>query len=129
MELEIGRTGRAEAEVTPPLTAQALGSGSLPVYGTPMLVALMETAAVNALEGCLKPGVTSVGTRLDISHDAATPVGMKVWAEAEVTAIHGREVVFSVSAFDGRGPIGKGVHHRFLVTSERFLAKAQAKLG
>ena len=127
MSLSVGLKGRAEAAVTDTNTAAAVGSGSLPVFATPMMVALMEGAAVNALEGHLAEGETSVGTHMDISHDSATPVGIKVWAEAELTAIDGRALTFSVTAHDEAGPIGKGVHSRFVVQSERFLQKANRK--
>ena len=128
MSIEIGRRGRAEAVVTPENTAQAAGSGLVPVFATPWMVALMENAAVQAVQSALAPGEGTVGTRLDVTHDAATPVGMKVWAQAEVTAVEGRRITFAVSAFDGRERIGGGVHQRFIIQSERFLAKAQGKL-
>ena len=127
MELKPGRKGRAETTVTPDNTAQAVGSGLVPVFATPYMIALMENAAVNALEGHLADGEGSVGTRLDISHDAATPVGMKVWAEAELTAAEGRALTFTVCAFDESGPIGKGLHQRFIIDNERFMAKVERK--
>ena len=127
MSIEPGLKGRAETLVTPENTAAAVGSGLLPVFATPMMCALMEAAAVNALEGALEPGQGTVGTALEITHDAATPVGMKVWAEAELTAVDRRALTFAVSAFDEAGPIGKGVHKRFVIDNDKFLAKAQAK--
>ncbi len=127
MSIEIGLKGRAETAVTDANTAAAVGSGLAPVFATPCMIALMENAAVQALQPCLGPEEGSVGTRLDVSHDAATPVGMKVWAEAEVTAVEGRKITFAVSAFDEAGPIGGGTHERFLIHTEKFLAKAQAK--
>ena len=125
MPVEIGMRGEAETVVT----VQDMGSGLAPVLATPRMVALMEGAAVNAVQSALAPGEGTVGTRLDVTHDAATPVGMKVWAQAEVTAVEGRRITFAVSAFDGRERIGGGVHQRFIIQSERFLAKAQGKLG
>ncbi len=127
MSIEAGLKGRAETVVTDANTAAAVGSGLAPVFATPCMIALMENAAVQALQPCLGPEEGSVGTRLDVSHDAATPVGMKVWAEAEVTAVEGRKITFAVSAFDESGPIGGGTHQRFLIHTEKFLAKAQAK--
>ena len=127
MSLTLGLKGRAEATVTETNTAAAVGSGSLPVFATPVMAALMEAAAVNALEGRLAEGETTVGTRMDISHDSATPVGLKVWAEAELTAVEGRALSFSVAAFDEAGAIGAGIHTRFLVDVDRFLAKANRK--
>ncbi len=129
MSIEIGRRGRAEAVVTPENTAQAAGSGLVPVFATPWMVALMENAAVQAVQSALAPGEGTVGTRLDVTHDAATPVGMRVWAEAEVTAVEGRKLTFAVSAFDEAGKIGGGTHERFVIQTDKFLARAQAKLG
>ena len=128
MSIETGLTGRAETVVTDANTAAAVGSGLAPVFATPAMIALMENAAVNAIQPFLGPEEGSVGTRLDVSHDAATPVGMRVWAQAEVTAVEGRKVTFAVSAFDEAGPIGGGTHQRFVINSEKFLAKAQGKL-
>ncbi|MCI8916598.1 MAG: thioesterase family protein [Oscillospiraceae bacterium] len=129
MSIEIGRRGRAEAVVTPDNTAQAAGSGLVPVFATPWMVALMENAAVQAVQSALAPGEGTVGTRLDVTHDAATPVGMRVWAEAEVTAVEGRKLTFAVSAFDEAGKIGGGTHERFVIQTDKFLARAQAKLN
>lgn len=129
MPLTVGLRGRAETLVTKQNTAAAVGSGSLSVFATPMMAALMEKAAVAALEGHLEEGQGSVGTHIDISHDSATPVGMPVWAEAELTAVEGRALTFAVAAFDESGPIGKGTHTRFLIQNEKFMAKAKGKVG
>ena len=107
-------------------TAQALGSGSLPVLGTPAMTALMEKAATQEL---LPEGWTSVGTALNIEHLAATPVGAAVRAMATVEALDGRRVSYKVEAFDDAGPIGRGTHDRVAVEAEKFLAKAQDKLN
>ena len=127
MSVTVGRKGRAESAVTAQNTADAVGSGLVPVFATPYMVALMENAAVNAVQEDLEPGQGTVGTRLDVTHDAATPIGMTVWAEAEVTAVEGKRITLAVRAFDEAGPIGGGVHERFVITVDRFLAKAQAK--
>ena len=127
MSLEIGARGRAECVVTGENTAAAVGSGLLPVFATPAMLALMENAAVQAVQVGLGEGEGTVGTRLEVSHDAATPVGMKVWAEAELTAVEGRKLTYTVAAFDEAGPIGRGEHQRFIIQADRFLAKAQAK--
>ena len=127
MPVEIGMRGHAVTVVTPEDTAQALGSGLVPVFATPHMIALMEEAAVNAVQSFLLPGRTTVGTRLDVTHDAATPVGMKVEAWAEVTAIEGRKITFAVSAYDNKEQIGGGTHERCIVWTEKFLAKVQAK--
>ena len=129
MALQAGLKGRGETTVVEENTAAAVGSGSLPVFATPMMIALMEKAATTALEGHLEEGHGSVGTHMDVSHDAATPVGMTVWAEAELTAVEGRSLTFAVSAFDSAGPIGKGTHTRFLIWNEKFMAKANGKAG
>ena len=96
MSLTIGSKGRAEALVTEANTAAAVGSGLVPVFATPYMIALMENAAVNAVQTGLEPGQGTVGTRLEVTHDAATPVGMKVWAEAELTALEGKKLTFAV---------------------------------
>ena len=128
MSIEVGIKGRADEVVREENTAQALGSGTLPVFATPAMTALMEKAAWTSLAPHLAQGEGSVGTMLNITHDSATPVGLKVWAESEVTAVEGRKITFRVTAYDERGLIGQGVHQRFLITDDRFLAKAQKKL-
>ena len=127
MSINVGSKGRAEAVVVEANTAAAVGSGLLPVFATPCMIALMENAAVNAVQSGLEEGQGTVGTRLDVSHDAATPLGMKVWAEAELTAVDGRKLTFTVTAYDEAGPIGKGEHQRFIIQNDRFLAKAESK--
>ncbi len=128
MSVTIGLKGRSDTVVTPQNTADAVGSGLVPVFATPYMIALMENAASSALLPFLAQDEGSVGTRLDVSHDSATPIGMKVWAEAEVVAVEGKKITFAVSAFDEAGPIGKGSHERFIIKPEKFLAKTQAKL-
>ena len=128
MSLQVGARGRAQCVVTEENTAAAVGSGLLPVFATPQMIALMENAAVNAVQGALEQGQGTVGTRLDVTHDAATPIGMKVWAESEVTEGDGKRLVLKVAAYDEKGLIGQGTHERFIVTDERFLAKTAKKL-
>ena len=127
----IGTKCRLEQTVTQELTAEAVGSGALPVFGTPFMAAMMENAALTALQPFLEEGQGSVGTRLDISHDAPTPVGMTVTAEAEITGVseNGKMVEFQVSAWDEKGPIGKGTHTRAIIASEKFLARCNARLN
>ena len=127
MSVTVGLKGRAETLVTQSNTATAACSGALPVFGTPFLCALMEEAAWKSIAPHLEPGQSTVGTRLDISHDSATPVGMKVWAESEVTQVDGRRIELKVAAYDEKGPIGQGTHQRFIVQDEKFLARAAAK--
>ena len=129
MSIPVGIKGRADTVVTEQNTASAVGSGLVPVFGTPFMIALMENAAVNALEPYVEAGQGSVGTHPDVSHDAATPIGLKVWAEAELTAVEGKALTFSVTAYDEAGPIGKGTHNRFLIDVDRFLAKTEKKKG
>ena len=128
MSITVGLKGRAETVVSDSNTAQAACSGALPVFGTPFMCALMEEAAWKSIAPHLEEGQSTVGTRLDISHDSATPVGMKVWAESEVTEADGKRLVLKVAAYDERGLIGQGTHERFIITSERFLAKTARKL-
>ncbi len=128
MSVEVGLKGRAEEAVSERNTAQAACSGALAVYGTPFMCALMEKASWTSLAPHLAPGESTVGTRLEIAHLSATPVGMKVWAESEVTAVDGRKITLKVTAYDEKGPIGEGTHERFIVSDEKFLAKAARKL-
>ena len=127
MSIEVGIKGRAETVVVQENTAAAVGSGLVPVFATPYMIALMENAAVNALTPYMEENQGSVGTHLDVSHDAATPIGMKVWAEAELTAVDGKALTFSVTAYDEAGVIGKGTHNRFIIAVDRFLAKTEKK--
>lgn len=128
-KIKVGMKKDASEEVVEGNTALAMGSGSLPVYATPAMTCLMEKAAAELAEECLPEEWTSVGIALDVQHKAATPVGMKVRAEAEVTAVEGRKIVFAVRAFDDKEEIGSGTHQRFAVLREKFLAKAQGKKG
>ena len=127
MEIPVGAKGRVDGVVTDQLTAAAIGSGSVEVFATPYMVAAMENAACEALRPYYGEGENSVGTKLEISHDAATPVGMKYWAEAEVTEVARRRIVLKVTAYDETGVIGSGTHERFIIQMEKFLAKAEAK--
>ena len=128
MEITIGMKGEAFTLAEREDTALEVGSGSLLVYATPCMVALMEGAACEAIAPALGDTQTSVGTVLNIRHLSATPVGLEVRAEAEVTAVNGSTVTFCVTAFDEAGKIGEGTHERVIVTSQRFLDKAYAKL-
>ena len=127
-ELKAGLRGEVSSLVEPQDTAQEVGSGSLKVFATPCMVAMMEGAACEAIASCLPEGQTSVGTRLDISHTSATPVGLEVRAEAVLTAVEGRKLTFQVRAFDEKGEIGQGTHERVLVAEQKFLDKTYEKL-
>lgn len=128
MEITIGMKGTAETAVERQDTAYEVGSGDLLVYATPCMVALMEGAACDAIAPAIPEGKTSVGTMLSISHIAATPVGMDVRAEAEVTEVDGNTITFQVAAYDEAGKIGEGTHKRAVITSQKFLDKVYAKL-
>ena len=128
MEITVGMKGEASTVVEREDTAREVGSGDLLVYATPCMVALMEGAACEAIADCLSDTQTTVGTALNIEHISATPVGLEVRAEAEVTAVEGKVITFAVRAFDEGGEIGKGTHKRVLVNSQKFLDKAYTKL-
>ena len=128
MEITVGLKGEASTLVERTDTAQEVGSGSLLVYATPCMVALMEGAACNALEGVLPEDKTSVGIELSVSHIAATPVGMEVRAEAEITAVEKNILTYTVTAYDESGKIGEGTHKRAVVTAQKFLEKTYEKL-
>ena len=121
------------ATVTEPVTefntALSVGSGSLKVYSTPSMLALMEKAACEAIASILNEGETTVGTNLSVDHVAATPVGMTVSATAELLEREGRKFTFKVTACDESGLIGEGTHTRFAVLSERFTEKTYSKLN
>ena len=128
MSVTVGMKGRAESDVNDRNTALAAGSGTLPVFATPCMCALMEQAAWTAISPGLDEGESTVGTKLNISHISASPVGLNVWAESEVTAVDGKRIELKVAAYDEKGLIGEGTHERFIITNERFLAKAARKL-
>ena len=128
MEITVGMKGSVSTMVEREDTALEVGSGSLLVYATPCMVALMEGAACEAIAEALPEGKTSVGTALDISHLSATPVGLELRAEAEVTAVEGSMITFQVTAYDEAGKIGEGTHKRAVITTQRFLDKVYTKL-
>ncbi len=127
--IAVGTIGETEWVVLEGMLACSVGSGSARVFSTPMLCALMENASMNCLAQSLEEGETTVGTYIAIEHLSATPVGMKVKAQATVTEVNGREIAFEVTAFDECGQIGKATHKRFMVYSEKFQAKTDAKLS
>lgn len=128
MELKIGTSFQVCGVVTQENTAKAVGSSDLPVFATPMMMAMMESAAAQCAAQFLEAGMTTVGISIQSTHDAATPVGMKVRAVATITAVDRRRIDFSVEAYDECGRIGAGTHSRFIVQAESFLEKANAKL-
>ena len=128
MEITVGMKGEVSNLVEREDTAFEVGSGSLLVYATPCMVALMEGAACEAIAPALSEEKTSVGTELNIRHISATPVGMEVRAEAEVTAVEGNTVTFQITAYDEAGKIGEGTHKRAVITAQKFLDKTYSKL-
>ena len=128
MEITVGMKGEVGTVVEREDTAKEVGSGSLLVYATPCMVALMEGAACEAIADALGEDKTSVGIELNIQHTSATPVGLEVRAEAEVTAVDGKIITFQLKAFDETGEIGCGTHKRAIVPVQKFLDKAYSKL-
>ena len=128
MEITVGMKGETATLVEREDTAAEVGSGSLLVYATPCMVALMEGAACEAIADALPDSQTTVGIELNIQHLSATPVGLEVRAEAEVTAVEGKIVTFELRAFDEAGEIGKGTHKRAIINSQKFLEKTYGKL-
>lgn len=128
-EIQLHTSIQEELLVTEALLACNVGSGSVCVYATPMMIAAMEHAACSALAPFLEEGETSVGIMIHSSHDAATPQGMKVFVEATITAVKGKKVSFEIIARDEKDMIGKATHDRFIVVQERFEAKANQKKG
>ena len=125
--LETGIKHTKTEIVTEKNTAAALGSGLLPVYATPAMIALLEGTCAEAVAPELEEGTTTVGTKLDVEHISATPLGMEVRCECELIEIDRRRLVFTVEIFDKAGMIGLGKHERFIVASEKFMAKTNEK--
>ncbi len=125
--METGIKGREEVTVTPELTAESIGSGTVPVFATPMMISLVEKACRCSVEPYLDEGQTTVGTLVNVAHLAATPVGMRVWCETELVETDRRRLVFRVTVRDDAGPVGEGTHERFIIDSDRFVKKAEAR--
>ena len=128
MEITVGMKAEVGTLVEREDTAKEVGSGDLLVYATPCMVALMEGAACDAIAEALGDTQTTVGIALNIEHTSATPVGLDVRAEAEVTAVEGKIITFAITAYDEAGKIGEGTHKRCVISSQKFLDKAYAKL-
>ncbi|MBP3496142.1 MAG: thioesterase family protein [Clostridia bacterium] len=124
-----GNKNIIEITVTKNDTARVFGSGELEVLATPRMVALMEECAYKCIASELDEGQSTVGTLMNVKHLSATPVGMRAWAEAEVTEVDGRRIVFSVKAYDDSGLIGEGTHERFIIFAEKFTQKTYSKLN
>ena len=129
--IEIGMTYTMEKTVTPDMTAKAVGSGGLEVFGTPFMMGLMENAAMQCVQPELPEGKGTVGVEISSSHLAPTPVGMKVSATAEVTGVsaNGKMITFKVTASDEEGLIGEGTHTRAVIDNARFLRSEERRVG
>ena len=123
--LQAGIKGRIELTVTKDKCAGALGSGELDVFATPAMIALMEETCWKSVVAELQPGEGTVGTSLDVRHLAATPMGLKVWCETELTLVDRRRLVFDVKVYDPFGLVGEGTHERFVIQYEKFMRKAR----
>ena len=122
--LAIGIKGQAEVLVTEDITARNVGSGTVAVLATPMMIALMEKTCLQSVRPFLEEGQDTVGTRVDVTHSATTPVGMTVRCESELVEIDRRRLVFRVTARDDAGVVGEGMHERFIIDIAKFQAKA-----
>ena len=127
--LSVGIRGNLERTVTEDLTAEALGSGLLPVFATPAAVALAEETAWRSVAGELEEGQGTVGTLMEMAHIAATPLGMKVRCETELVEIDRRKLVFTVKIYDEKEKVADGRHERFIIDNAKFLSKAEGKRG
>jgi fluoroacetyl-CoA thioesterase len=126
--LKAGMIGEARTMVTEENTALKFGSGTIKVYATPAMIGLMEKASINCVEGSLPEGFSSVGTKVEVKHLAATPIGMEVAAEAELLEADGPKLKFRITAHDGKEKIGEGTHSRYIVKLDEFLKKAESKI-
>lgn len=125
--LNIGIKGKETTIVDESNTAKTMGSGTLDVFATPAMIALMEKTAWKSVAEELEEGCGTVGIRLDITHDAPTPLGMNVTCESVLTGIDGRKLTFEIEARDERGKIGSGIHERFIIDNKKFQEKANQK--
>ena len=125
--LQTGIKGHHEQIVTPAMSAARVGSGLVDVFATPMLVALVEQTCYESVLPYLDEGQGTVGTLVNVTHVSATPIGKRVWCDSELTEVDRRRLVFSVKAYDEYGMIGEGTHERFIIDTEKFMAKISAK--
>lgn len=127
-EIPVGTKGKKVFKVEESMTAAAMCSGALAVFGTPSLCAWIEFTCFTSIEEFLEEGEGTVGTRIELSHLAATPVGMNITIESEVIETEGRKIVFKATAYDEKEKIGEARHERFMIYNDKFMAKASAKL-
>ena len=128
MQIETGIKNTKELTVTDELTAAKMGSGLASVYATPCMIALIEGTAAESVERFLEEGQGTVGTKVEVEHLAATPVGMKVRCETELIEVDRKRLLFKAEVYDETGLVGKGQHERFIINNARFMEKVQAKL-
>ncbi len=126
--MKIGISGKKIITVTENMTAKSLGSGELSVYATPSMIALMENTAYTSVSEYLENSQGTVGTLMNVKHLSATPVGMEVTCKSKLVEIDGKKLVFEVKAYDKLGCIGEGIHERFIIDNEKFIAKTKSKL-
>lgn len=126
--LETGIKNTITIKVTTDKTAKVMGSGTLDVFATPAMVALMEQTAAESVQPHLDDGITSVGTKINVEHLSADPVGIEVTCESTLTEVDNRRLVFDIIATDKHGVIGKATHERFLIKADSFMNKTNAKL-
>lgn len=127
-ELKPGLKFKTEMTVTEQVSAKNVGSGSVDVFATPAMIALMEKAASQCVMPYLEEGQSTVGTQISVSHMSATPLGMKVYAEVELTDVQNRKLLFNIEAFDEAGKIGEGTHERFIIDVDRFMSRVNGKI-
>ena len=125
IKLKAGITGRQEITVDASVSAKKAASGEMDVFGTPFVIALMEKTADVSVREYLSDAQATVGTVVNISHIAATPMGMKAWGESELLEIDGRRLVFRVAVYDEVGKVAEGMHERFIIDKEKFMAKTE----
>lgn len=126
--MKVGIKGKKEILVNEDNTALNLGSGSLKVFATPAMVSLIEKTCWESIDEYLDDDKTSVGTNLKITHESASPIGMKVWCESELINIDRKKLTFKTEVFDEKGLIGRGIHERFIVSSKKFIERTNKKL-
>lgn len=126
-EITTGITGEKSVAVKIENTALAMGSGTLRVFATPAMIALIEGCCAESVEDMLPQGITTVGTKVEVEHLAASPLGASILCKSRLTAYDGRRLDFEVEVFDNAGLIGKGTHTRFTVDAKRFIDKAYSK--
>ena len=126
--IDTGIKGYAEVRVTPESTARTVGSGAVEVFATPMMIALVEKACSLSVKPFLEEGQETVGTMVNATHTAASPLGADIRCESVLTEIDRRRLVFKFTVHDNAGVIGEGTHERFIIDRDKFMAKAQARL-